>query len=624
MSDWKSVCLGIFLIYGLVVPARGANSAVPKVSDVVTTAMLAPKGDYYQATVPDTLDLAERASLAVHGLTAFLDHENNYAPWGHFALDSPTPALLDRPGGPPNWGKTAEATTKARIMSGSTEGLSAQLRSIKGMLDYLPPGAVPTHGYVPEARAMLALTMIYQCYPTPALRELIVAYGEAFKKAVKNEGDVSYLYKAQDQPPPTYYSSSQYINGTSARALTIWGQVDHDPSYVALAGRLTRSLMNDKRIWTTEGEHKAMVETDRGHYRGHMHAIVSGLMGMIYAAEANHDAQLMEFTRNAYEYQRNFGIARVGLLGEGCTIGDMAQTAIKLSEAGVGDYWDDVDCYVRNHLTEIQLTDPKLLHQVTSTLDGTYMEDIFPLKKFPARDTTNMIERVIGTYTDDATHLTKTPQLSLVSVACAYGNIPAGIYLAWEAIVRCKDGNAQVNLLLNRASPWLDIDSYLPYEGKVVIKNKTARRLTVRIPRWVDKNAVQSAVSRRGFHLLPSRAAKPYFIGQYLTFDKIHPKDEIAITFPMVTSVEKYSLKWRINEFWVEATECPVDFKPPEAWSNSNPIVYTMTFKGNTLVDVSPRDPGKDLPLYQRNAERDGTMAPMKTVLRFVADYWTK
>ena len=27
------------------------------------------------------------------------------------------------------------------------------------------------------------------------------------------------------------------------------------------------------------------------------------------------------------------------------------------------------------------------------------------------------------------------------------------------------------NLLLNRASPWMDIDSYIPYEGKVVLKN---------------------------------------------------------------------------------------------------------------------------------------------------------
>jgi len=616
MGDWKSACLGILLVCLLAASARGANNAAPRSSDVVTTDMLAPKGVYYQATVPDTLDLAERARLAVHGLTAFLDHENGYAPWGHFALDSPTPALIDRPGGPPNWGKIVEATVKVRIMSGSTEGLDNQLRSARGMIDYLTPDAVPNHGFVPHARTMLALTMIYQFNPTPALRDLILSYGEGFKKAVKNEGDVFYFSKFSEERPPTYYSSAQYVNGTSARALTIWGLLDQDRSYVNLAGRLTRSLMSDPRLWKAAVELEAVVGSDRGHYRGHMHAVVSGLMGMIYAAEATRDAQLMEFVRSAYEFQRNFGIARVGLLGEGCTVGDMIQTAIKLSESGVGDYWEDVDSYVRNQLIELQLTDAKLLHQVTKTLDGTYVDDVFPLEKFPARDTTNMIERVIGTYTDDATHLTKTPQLSLVSTICGPGNITAGLYLAWKAIVRCKDGNAQINLLLNRASPWLDIDSYLPYEGKVVIHNKTARRLAVRIPLWADREAVRATIG--------AAPASFYWLNNTIVFDAIRPKDEIAVTFPMVTSVEKYTQKWRNDQFWWEVTDHPVDYDPNADWSNPNPITYTMTFKGNTLVDVSPRDPGKGLPLYQRNAERDGTAAPMKTVQRFVADYWDK
>ena len=42
--------------------------------------------------MPDTLDLAERARLAVHGLTFFLDAENDYAPWGHYRVDHAAPA----------------------------------------------------------------------------------------------------------------------------------------------------------------------------------------------------------------------------------------------------------------------------------------------------------------------------------------------------------------------------------------------------------------------------------------------------------------------------------------------------------------------------------------------------
>ena len=172
--------------------------------------------------------------------------------------------------------------------------------------------------------------------------------------------------------------------------------------------------------------------------------------------------------------------------------------------------------------------------------------------------------------------------------------------------MRCVDGDARVQLLLNRASPWLDINAYLPYEGKVVIRNKTARRLSVRIPRWANKAAVEVRVGEQ--------KAAPAWLGNYVILDSIRPGDRITITFPMVTTIERHSLKWRLNEFWRETT-----FIGPE-WSNPNPITYTMTFKGNTLVEVSPRDPGKGLPLYQRQGMLEGTVAPMKRVTRFVAE----
>jgi hypothetical protein len=179
------------------------------------------------------------------------------------------------------------------------------------------------------------------------------------------------------------------------------------------------------------------------------------------------------------------------------------------------------------------------------------------------------------------------------------------LYYAWESIVRCRDESAQVNLLLNRASPWLDVDSYLPYEGKVVVRNKTARSLAVRIPRWVDKSAVAASINRQ--------AAPGEWIGNCLTFARISPGDEITITFPMVTATEKYTLKWKHTDHWMESTD------PGRRWSNPNPTVYTMTFKGNTLVDVMPREEGPGYPLYQRAGQRDSTAAPTKVLRRFVA-----
>src|SRR5437016_3525886 len=57
----------------------------------------------------------------------------------------------------------------------------------------------------------------------------------------------------------------------------------------------------------------------------------------------------------------------------------------------------------------------------------------------------------------------------------------------WEHMVDYKDGQFQVNLLLNRASRWADVYSYLPYQGRVDLKMKEqCRKVRVRAPEWVD------------------------------------------------------------------------------------------------------------------------------------------
>ena len=74
------------------------------------------------------------------------------------------------------------------------------------------------------------------------------------------------------------------------------------------------------------------------------------------------------------------------------------------------------------------------------------------------------------------------------SIMCCTGNGSQAIYYAWEGIIQEKgNGVVQVNLIMNRFSPWIDILSYLPYEGKVVLKNKSAEEIFIRMPDWVNK-----------------------------------------------------------------------------------------------------------------------------------------
>ena len=86
---------------------------------------------------------------------------------------------------------------------------------------------------------------------------------------------------------------------------------------------------------------------------------------MLDHALATGDRELMEFVRKGYEYGRANGSALIGFFpemiapvyptAETCEIADMIAIALKLTEAEVGDYWDDVDRWVRNQFAENQL-----------------------------------------------------------------------------------------------------------------------------------------------------------------------------------------------------------------------------------------------------------------------------
>src|SRR5262249_23440171 len=121
---------------------------------------------------------------------------------------------------------------------------------------------------------------------------------------------------------------------------------------------------------------------EHGLFAGHFHGNTAAILGMLDYAVAAHDKKILEIVREAYEHGRQIGMANMGWFPvwttpdrfgrpgwiqsvcDNCTVADMCALAIALSEAGVGDYWDDIDHYVRNQLTEAQLIDRKRLESI--------------------------------------------------------------------------------------------------------------------------------------------------------------------------------------------------------------------------------------------------------------------
>ena len=117
---------------------------------------------------------------------------------------------------------------------------------------------------------------------------------------------------------------------------------------------------------------------------------------------------------------------------------------------------------------------------------------------------------------------------------CCTGNGPQGLYYAWEGIVRHEGSAADINLWLNRRSPWLDVWSWLPHEGKLVVQNKGTTRITVRLPGWTSRQAVTCMVN--------GQPVQPEWIGSRAVFAGLRGNEEISLTAPMTTEKTKYSI----------------------------------------------------------------------------------
>jgi hypothetical protein len=319
-----------------------------------------------------------------------------------------------------------------------------------------------------------------------------------------------------------------------------------------------------------------------GVFAGHFTGNVQFLCALLDLGIAQKSAYLKQFAREGYEHTSRNGIARMGwypswIMPEKfqrpkdlhgiSDNGGVAATLIlaaKLSDAGLDDYWDNVDAIVRNHLIEQQFT------------------DLNAMRKMSGGDPKNdaSLERFVGGCGAGEPTAIK-PEISGSSSA----STAAAFYYAWHGITRFDQGVAQVNLFLNRVSPWIDVESYLPYEGKVILRNKQAEAARVRIPWWIDAKDLKVTLNGKPIEANQS--------GHSLMVEGIKKGDVIELNFPLRERTDKYFIHDKS---------------------------YTIKYRGSTVVDIQPRntDP-KMIALYQRDALKL-TKAPMHTVKRFVAD----
>jgi len=330
--------------------------------------------------------------------------------------------------------------------------------------------------------------------------------------------------------------------------------------------------------------------------------------GVQELALAAHDMELARYSQKAYDYvmsgkDKNLVvIPEIGFYDfspgyggmEGCSVADMTAIAVKLTQLGLGDeYFEDIDRNVRNYLTGMQRTRPdhsadyfRKIAESGESHDGEVGGRFRIVKTAEApvgywQLADHLPERLVGSvacYSSPNDYYAST-----YFDSCCNGNFARAIYYAWESILKYDKKVLTVHLLLNRTSPWADIDSYIPYIGRVDVKiKKPCDSVRIRMNNWVEKDKVTCKIKGEDVSFS--------WDGNYIVFGKVEPKQTITIEFPIHERVVKLEILGH---------------------------KYTAIFKGNDCVDISPK--GIYVPMFQRDHYRFAQPRFMK-VRRFACE----
>ncbi len=621
-------------------------------------------GRSYEVMAPDTLDIQQRIALAVNGLTGPTDPDKDYLLYFRVNFRSNPPSMSHGPSDICQI-KFMESLPLMRLASGAALNDRVDPVWMKTALGMIGPDGLVYWPTFPWSRypdwcepcpkgakhysvamfcgRMIGAMTIYM------LRDSSGPWEKEIQKVVHGlrsiaiqKDDYAFFPQGGFSPGTRRVREASLplgvwasLVGWTIHGLAQYHRVSGFEPAVDLASRLTRYLVHHGRYYGPDGEflpnYGGQGEMDEGwardsqgfnpgpppvnnliHFQHHM----VPLLGTLDHALAVGDANLADFVRHSFEWARTKGNALLGYFPENidnyaeletselCEVAGMIGLALKLSAAGLGDYWDDADRWIRNMFAEGQLLRPEWVYHsaeggmVTSktrippSAMGEGISDIDTSREDPKApapmsilsDTCDRVpERNVGAFAGWPTANDWFIGHGSGIMHCCTGNATRALYYIWEHMLTYDRGTLTVNLLLNRPSKWADVHSHIPYTGQVdIVVKRACKELRVRIPEWVTPQQVSSKINGKKRQLNWDK--------RYALVGPVAGKDEVTMSFP---------ISERRRETDIECQH------------------YHLITRGNEVVDIYPR--GRFCPLYQRDYYRTDTTR-WKKVQRFVSN----
>ena len=342
------------------------------------------KGTYEMQIMPETVDLTNSATYAINAITRCTNPDACYRMYFFGNITTNPVRLVGHETDAACQWKLIEPLLLLRRMTGNRANLEVDEAWISSLREL--PARIPNTHPVYVGRGLAAVSTLYSLTGDQQWRELGIAIVDKLEHFCGKYEDFAYfpvttsfLVDPTNSVPLEKYHDA-YPTGWPAMhdawivegLVAFYNQSDYEPA-IRLAGKLARHMRHHGDIFRNDGRFNAPHDGHAGPKTAyHFHRHTNVLIALLDYAIATDQADDKLFVQKGYEFARDQGNRKLGYFPEylpgtfpddrhgivdceGCCVADMTLLALNLSTSGVGDYWDDVDRYTRNMLTEMQL-----------------------------------------------------------------------------------------------------------------------------------------------------------------------------------------------------------------------------------------------------------------------------
>ncbi len=284
----------------------------------------------------------------------------------------------------------------------------------------------------------------------------------------------------------------------------------------------------------------------------HSHATMHAMWGVAELGLASGEPRYTDIVRKVWDWMLSRGTgtgwfpAGPANCNETCCISDMMSVAALVARAGQAEYFDFVERYLRNYISNLQFIVAPEFESYYRTLNQAAGEEkikagLEELRKFQGGV-------IGGSGLNDFENDLLGRASGFEMFGCCAPEGMRAIHTTWANVIdrlgesRLGPAGVYVNMSFSRPSKWGQVVSFFPDCGRLTVRASPAGAgvkddFFLRPPHWAPREQVRAFVG--------AKAAPVKWSGAYVRFEAVKPGEELTITYPLIGFTHEAGGQWK-------------------------------------------------------------------------------